>query len=408
MRSNSLTDEPSKVGEPAGHNYNTRLSVRRSMSSFNAREGSSNSSGHLSPKLETEEKGSLLSIYRRNSSSSIGEVEGEAPTAPKKNSRTKFSILRRLSSISSSGERDEPDSVQRRSSLLLEHDDCNAAAYQLMNCESYSRMDPSCYTDTCNKRQKICGFLPCLIALGAIIIIVIPLAKILGGLRSDVCSIHHEMKDIKKHVGIVETEDSSCTVRLPREYSNAIKGLVKEELENFGSDKIGRNDFALETAGGRIVKVINTENYGSTVGLFGITLCEGNNGPRAMIQANSAPGECWAFKGSKGAVLIKLLGKVKITAVSLEHISSKISPTGRLDTAPKDFAVYGLEHPSKSKVLLGRFQYKLDSHPIQTFPIKIANQTPFEFVEFHVDSNHGSPDYTCVYRLRVHGTLESL
>lgn len=38
--------------------------------------------------------------------------------------------------------------------------------------------------------------------------------------------------------------------------------------------------------------------------------------------------------------MIKLLGKVRINAVSLEHISSKISPTGKLDSAPKDFAVY--------------------------------------------------------------------
>lgn len=104
-------------------------------------------------------------------------------------------------------------------------------------------------------------------------------------------------------MGIVEAEDTkkSCkcfkfivgfsdvhftAAQLPREYSSAIKGLVKEELENYGSDKTGKTDYALETAGGRIVKVIDTENYGSTVGLFGLTLCEGTNGPRAMIQVN--------------------------------------------------------------------------------------------------------------------------
>ncbi|XP_044758292.1 nuclear migration and anchoring protein unc-84-like isoform X2 [Coccinella septempunctata] len=408
MSSHSLSNEKSKVGEPFSHNYNTRLSVRRSMSAFSGREAASNSSENIRPKPATENKESLLSIYRRNSASSVGEVEGEAPSSSKKNSRTKFSIFRRLSSVSSVAEREEANSVQRRSSLLLDHDGCEGGgACQLMNCESYSRMDP-CYAETSNKQTKICGFLPCLLALGAIIIIFIPLAKILGGLRSDLCTIHHEMTDIKKHVGIDTTEDSDKSAQLPREYSSAIKGLVKDELENFDSDKTGKTDFALETAGGRIVKVIDTENYGSTVGLFGLTLCEGNNGPRAMIQSSSAPGECWAFKGSKGTVLIKLLGKVRINAVSLEHISSKISPTGKLDTAPKDFAIYGLEDLKKTKVLLGRFQYKLDSHPIQTFPIKMSCQVPFEFVEFHVDSNHGSTEYTCIYRLRVHGTLESL
>lgn len=155
------------------------------MSAFSGRETSTNSSENLAPKPETENKDSLLSIYRRNSASSLAEVEGEAPSASKRNSRTKFSIFRRLSSVSSVGDAAELNSgdfsnrkeeivrgssqilaVQRRSSLLLDHDGCDrGGACQLVNCESYSRMERSCFAES-SKKEKTCGLLPCLMALG--------------------------------------------------------------------------------------------------------------------------------------------------------------------------------------------------------------------------------------------------
>ncbi|XP_043499733.1 tetratricopeptide repeat protein 39C-like isoform X2 [Polistes fuscatus] len=87
------------------------------------------------------------------------------------------------------------------------------------------------------------------------------------------------------------------------------------------------------------------------------------------------PGECWAFKGSSGTVVIQLLGPVYISGVSLEHISPSISPTGETTTAPKEFSVW-----NKAK-------------------------KAYEIVEVKIHSNNGNRDYTCVYRIRVHGTL---
>lgn len=52
-----------------------------------------------------------------------------------------------------------------------------------------------------------------------------------------------------------------------------------------------------------------------------------------------SPGHCWAFKGSHGGAVIKLLGKVQVNAVSLEHISENVSPTGEVSSAPKEFIV---------------------------------------------------------------------
>lgn len=59
-----------------------------------------------------------------------------------------------------------------------------------------------------------------------------------------------------------------------------------------------------------------------------------------MLQPGVHPGECWAFSGSQGFLVIKLSGLVQIAAFSLEHIPRSLSPYGRIDSAPKDFTVW--------------------------------------------------------------------
>ena len=52
------------------------------------------------------------------------------------------------------------------------------------------------------------------------------------------------------------------------------------------------------------------------------------------------PGQCWAFKGSQGYLVLQLSTAIKPTAFSLEHIPKALSPTGRIDSAPKRFSVW--------------------------------------------------------------------
>ena len=92
---------------------------------------------------------------------------------------------------------------------------------------------------------------------------------------------------------------------------------------------------------------------------------------------------------------------------SVEHIPRALSPTGRLESAPKTFSVHGLrsEH-DENPVLLGNYQYDADNGPsLQFFPVDaiLGGQQPFKLVELEIVSNHGHPDYTCLYRFRVHG-----
>ena len=72
------------------------------------------------------------------------------------------------------------------------------------------------------------------------------------------------------------------------------------------------------------------------------------------------PGQCWAFRGSEGFLVIQLAARVSVTAFSYEHIPQRISPSGTVDSAPKAFSVYGLTDESDTEgTLLGNFEYQV-------------------------------------------------
>ena len=72
------------------------------------------------------------------------------------------------------------------------------------------------------------------------------------------------------------------------------------------------------------------------------------------------PGQCWAFRGSEGFLVIQLAAPVSVTAFSYEHIPQRISPSGSVDSAPKTFSVFGLSDENDTEgTLLGNFEYKV-------------------------------------------------
>ncbi|KAK2585836.1 hypothetical protein KPH14_010430 [Odynerus spinipes] len=189
----------------------------------------------------------------------------------------------------------------------------------------------------------------------------------------------------------------------------SVRKMVRSELQTYDADKTGMTDYALESSGGIVLSTRNTETYlaGSPVlTLFGIPLCPQQNTPRAVIQTGVLPGECWAFKGSTGAVVIQLLGPVYVSGVSLEHISPSISPTGETTAAPKEFSLWGLECVDDTdSFFFGEFTYDNTGPSVQYFEVQHQAKKAYEIVEVKIHSNSGNRDYTCVYRIRVHGIL---
>ncbi|XP_033886732.2 SUN domain-containing protein 1 isoform X4 [Acipenser ruthenus] len=186
-----------------------------------------------------------------------------------------------------------------------------------------------------------------------------------------------------------------------------VRVIVKNALRLYSQDKTGLVDYALESGGGSILSTRCSETYETKtalMSLFGIPLWYFSQSPRVIIQPDVHPGNCWAFKGSQGYLVIRLSFLVYPTSFSLEHIPKSLSPTGSINSAPKDFTVYGLEEEYQEEgKLLGRYTYNEDGDSLQTFPIQEENDKAYQVIEMKVLSNWGHPEYTCLYRFRVHG-----
>jgi len=92
----------------------------------------------------------------------------------------------------------------------------------------------------------------------------------------------------------------------------------------------------------------------------------------ASPQPGMSPGECWAFRGSQGEVIIRLVTPVMITSVSIEHITKNISPTGSITSAPREFLILRLQEVDGPEEILGRFIYQTSSPSLQTFHLPVS------------------------------------
>ncbi|KFO95973.1 SUN domain-containing protein 2 [Calypte anna] len=183
--------------------------------------------------------------------------------------------------------------------------------------------------------------------------------------------------------------------------------IVAQALKRYSEDRVGMVDYALESAGASVISTRCSETYETQtalLSLFGIPLWYQSQSPRVILQVDVNPGNCWAFRGSQGFAIIRLSAIIRPTAVTLEHIPKALSPQGTIPSAPKDFAVYGLkEEKEEEGRLLGQFTYNHDGDAIQTFYLEGDSVGTYQLVELRVLSNWGHPEYTCIYRFRVHG-----
>mmetsp|Transcript_29986 Transcript_29986/g.64231 ORF Transcript_29986/g.64231 Transcript_29986/m.64231 type:complete len:498 (-) Transcript_29986:249-1742(-) len=168
--------------------------------------------------------------------------------------------------------------------------------------------------------------------------------------------------------------------------------------------------------------------------------------PEAILQKNTLPGSCWPMKGSNGQITLKFAYPVYVDSVSIDHISWNIIPQGKHDSAPKRMKVIGYppcdEMDSNcgaagfdvsDPIDIADIDYDVEGPSVQTFESyytkAIASLPTPEFdaneldsgscsmqtscskpprisvaaVEVKVLENWGNEDFTCLYRLRVHG-----
>ncbi|XP_047569545.1 SUN domain-containing protein 1 isoform X3 [Lutra lutra] len=222
------------------------------------------------------------------------------------------------------------------------------------------------------------------------------------------------LKNITHYISVTkQVPDSETVVSAAKEAGVSgiteaqARVIVNNALKLYSQDKTGMVDFALESGGGSILSTRCSETYETKtalISLFGIPLWYFSQSPRIVIQPDIHPGNCWAFRGSQGYLVVRLSMKIRPTTFTLEHIPKTLSPTGNITSAPKDFAVYGLDNEYQEEgQLLGQFVYDQEGESLQMFHVLKRPDGAFQIVELRILSNWGHPEYTCLYRFRVHG-----
>ncbi|XP_049632234.1 SUN domain-containing protein 3 isoform X2 [Suncus etruscus] len=200
----------------------------------------------------------------------------------------------------------------------------------------------------------------------------------------------------------IEVEDH--TESMDEEMLNLVNYVLKKLRE----DQVQMADYALKSAGASIIDTETSESYkNNKTKLYwhGIGFLNYEMPPDIILQPDVHPGKCWSFPGSQGHALIKLAKKIIPLAVTMEHISEKVSPSGNISSAPKEFSVYGISKQCEGEdIFLGQFIYNKTGATVQTFELQYEVSEPLNCVKIKILSNWGHLKYTCLYRFRVHGT----
>ena len=212
------------------------------------------------------------------------------------------------------------------------------------------------------------------------------------------------------------------------------RALAAAAASNRVVDAANRVDYALFSGGGRVVghsalsPLVARAEGPLTHALKSI---RGGVHPRADEWVLSGgfnepnAGECLALRGDRGHVDVRLREAVFVNAVTVEHVRGDVAYD--LSSAPKVLAVLGwnrtreppafsekgdMERSAKSLHDFTRggeyLRYELKSSELsrgaaQTFAFHATRARAVDHVRFEVRSNYGNAEYTCLYRLRVHG-----
>ncbi|KAJ7678470.1 hypothetical protein B0H14DRAFT_3536436 [Mycena olivaceomarginata] len=224
---------------------------------------------------------------------------------------------------------------------------------------------------------------------------------------------------------------------------------------------VSRPDFASHSSGASVLPSLTSDTYmlhpSSMSGkLWGFFTCSGYISGRPPVTAlhyDIHNGHCWPFAGSYSQLGIVLGALIYIEAITIDHVAAAVAVNGQR-SAPRDMEVWGLieghdniakvdawraqeghepGHPEippgsflypRTRTLIPRpevllehpeyiritsFQYDIHSPTnVQTFPVDAEIKglgIDFSVAVLMVKSNWGMWDYTCLYRVRVHGRI---
>ncbi|KAI9594958.1 hypothetical protein BDF19DRAFT_442943 [Syncephalis fuscata] len=231
-----------------------------------------------------------------------------------------------------------------------------------------------------------------------------------------------------------------------------LQATVRRELDRYQADGLAIPDYALLTAGARVVPRLTSDTFtpglGSDAGrirraawwLLSYLKPPVTKPASVALLPWRQPGDCWPMAGRSGRITVHLAKSIIPEAITLEHVDRRIALDAT--TSPKLLLVYAVAYDvpvavrkqamekatvtattatdgqssKKSEWLwddkqgvwtkpLIRFNYQLNGPAAQSFPLSpdVVGTFPVRLIQLRILDNHGQPDFTCLYRFRVHG-----
>ncbi|KAE9405092.1 hypothetical protein BT96DRAFT_812609 [Gymnopus androsaceus JB14] len=237
-----------------------------------------------------------------------------------------------------------------------------------------------------------------------------------------------------------------------QDVTSLITYLVDEAVSLYSKDGLGRPDYALHSGGARIIPSLTSDTYqirpqNLRAQFFGMFTGSGyavGRPPVFALHPDLTNGLCWPFAGTQGQLGVALAAPTFIDDISIDHVSKDVAYDIR--SAPRQMEVWGMvegrdnvarviewmkekerlreearergeeipeeEYPSTLPrnpmyIRIASFVYNIHSpQNVQTFAVLPEIKElgiDFGIVVLRVRSNWGMDDYTCLYRMRVHG-----
>lgn len=252
-----------------------------------------------------------------------------------------------------------------------------------------------------------------------------------------------------------------------RDVTGLIAELVDTAVGRTQRDDLARPDYAMHSGGGSIIPSLTSDTFqvrpsglkAKTLAFFTGHGYAVGRPPITALHHELHIGHCWPFVGSQGQLGVKLAAPTYIDDITIDHVAKEVAYDMR--SAPKDMEVWGLvegednlakvreyyeakarareerqaaraagaaaggnspesnvdeeeeaqQPPSLPQgvtyIRIASFTYDIDAPTnIQTFAVDQGVRSlgvDFGVVVLNVKSNWGMNDFTCLYRMRVHG-----
>ncbi|KAH7831414.1 SUN domain containing protein [Monocercomonoides exilis] len=262
--------------------------------------------------------------------------------------------------------------------------------------------------------------------------------KKLEELKEEITLLNEKQKQIIRNIFKSEQTESMQEKDSKQIAEHEVSLSIGESID-FASERYDhiKQDNDTQKTGGWIKQNFRTAIEASRRLLLKVKNSKLYEQPEIVLRSTKPEmGECYPFNGTSGTISIRLRNPEPVRAVSIKHIPQ--SPHYERSSAPNQFSatcicrskvnesskclnesIMQLNQTSAEKAVLSHklndFEieyyehitngnYVLNDKSSQLFMKENGKDTLLncEIVRFNFSSNHGNPNYTCVYRLNVY------